>query len=150
MTYLGHTSIKIKKSLNKQNIIVAFRTNNSLSKYILNNKQKINKLSHSGVYELSCKNCPKKYVGRTCRNFAKRLNEHKRSYKNNKTDSAYANHLLSDKHNFNEDLKILHKETNFQKLCLLEYMEINKGKLSNNLLNDQTEYHSSPLLNLFT
>lgn len=150
ITYFGNTSIKVKNCLKKQDCIVAFRTNNNLSKHILNNKPTQNKMKQSGVYELSCKGCHKKYVGRTCRNFSKRLKEHKRSYINHQTDSSYANHLLSENHGFNDELKILHKETNFHKLCLLEYLEINKGKISGNLLNDQIECHSSPLLNLFT
>ena len=60
-------------------------------------------------------------MGRT---FEKRINEHKRSFLYNETDSNYSNHLISENHIFDNNFNILH--------------EINKLRNSNPLLNDQS------------
>ena len=50
----------IGKFLNKFNINVAYKTNNTLGKLIKNNKSKTDKNKKSGVYQLlTCKDCPK-------------------------------------------------------------------------------------------
>lgn len=79
----------------------------------LNNKDKTIKHSQSGVYKLDCLACSKRYVGRTCRNLKIRLSEHKRCFDNDKVDSTYSSYLQSEK-KINEDINILHRETNFK------------------------------------
>ena len=150
VTYIGEPSKKLKKLLSKFNCNVAYKTNNNLSKYIKNNKQKVIKDQKPGVYKLNCNNCNKFYIGKTTRNFKLRISEHKRSFKYKKQDSNYAKHLNNENHTFNEDFEILQVESNYLKLGFLEAVEINKHKLSNNLLNDQLDLNYSPLLNLFT
>lgn len=134
--------------LRKRGLKIAFKTNNSLGRYIKNNKDRTQRKYKSGVYKLTCGSCPKVYIGQTGRNFNKRHLEHKNSYVKNKTDSTYANHLLEEKHSFSDDFDILHLENKGLKLSLLECLEINKYKKSGLLLNDQTEINHSPLLNI--
>ena len=150
ITYSGNPSRKIKKFLNQKNINVAFKTNNSLEKYLKNSKNKTNKNNKSGVYQLTCGSCPKTYIGQTGRSLQTRITEHKRSFINNKNNSTYSNHLLENQHTFDENFKILHVENKGKKLNLLESLEIKRLKNSNLLLNDQLELNNSPLLNLFT
>ena len=116
ITYTGTISEKISKTLSKNNIKTAFRTNNSLGKLIKNNKSKSNKLTKSGVYMLQCGSCPKIYIGQTGRAFKTRIKEHKSSYIKNNNLSHYALHLNSDKHQFSKDFKILHIEHKSKKL----------------------------------
>lgn len=150
LTYIGIHSIKTKKALQKinNNIQVAFKTNFSLGQHIKNNKDNIEKKSNSGVYMLTCNDCPRVYVEQTGRSFDDRLKEHHRSFRLRNNNSTYANHLLENNHNFNPDFKILHVQNKSRKLNLLECLEINKYNKLGLLLNDQTEVNNSPLLNI--
>ncbi|RYA70278.1 GIY-YIG nuclease family protein, partial [Enterobacter cloacae complex sp. 2DZ2F20B] len=89
---------------------ISFRTNNSLHKLINNSKDKSPKKSNSGVYMLSCSDCPLVYIGQTGRKFEEWIKEHKSAYVNKKSNSTNANHLIQDHHNFNDEFKILHIE----------------------------------------
>jgi len=149
ITYFRKPSEKIKTYLNKRSIDVAYKTNNSLGKWLKDTETKINKNKKSGVYKLSRGTCSKIYIGRTGRTFRTRISEHKNSFLKNKTDSTYAEHLIKENHSFNDSFDILHVEQKSLKLNLLETLEINKQKNSVNLLNDQTDVNNSPLLNIF-
>lgn len=149
-TYLGTNMRQLCTFLNKNNIKFTFKTNNNLRNFIKNNKDKTSKNNKSGVYQLTCADCPKTYIGQTGRCFKTRINEHRKSFINQKTDSTFANHLINENHNFNPNFKILHIENKSMKLNLLESMEINKLKKKTDIiLNDQIDTNNSPLLNLF-
>lgn len=150
LTYFGNCSKKVSTYLNTLDLKVAFKTNNSLGKLIKNNKSKTDNLKKSGVYKLQCNDCPKTYIGQTGRCFNKRIKEHYSSFINGKSDSNYGLHLRECNHSFNQNFKILHSENKGHRLNLLETLEINKLKNSENLLNDQLELNNSPLLNLFS
>ena len=47
------------------NIKTAFKNNNSLGKHLKNNKSKKNKGCKSGVFKLTCNDCPKTYIGQS-------------------------------------------------------------------------------------
>lgn len=149
ITYIGQASEIIAKFLKKLNINIAFKTNNSTGSLIKNNKSKLNNNNKSGIYQLTCNDCPKTYIGQSGRSFSKRIKEHYTCYIKEKTHSNYANHLIECNHNFNTNFKILHTENKGRKLDLLESLEINKLKDTNHLLNCQTDLNKSPLLNLF-
>ncbi|KAI4468052.1 thap domain-containing protein 9 [Holotrichia oblita] len=150
ITYLGENQAKLTKLLRKQNINMAYKTNNNLAKYIKNNKGKTNHSNKWGVYKLTCGTCTKGYIGQTGRAFKTRIADHYSAYINRKNDSTYANHLIDNNHSFNIDFDILHVENKSLKLDLLETLEINKYKNSDNLLNDKVDLNSSPLLNIFS
>lgn len=84
ISYYGRASERISSFLKKQNIQVAFKTNNCLGKYIKNNKEKRDRKHQSGIYKLNCGSCPKVYVGQTGRTFEARTGEHKKSFLNQK------------------------------------------------------------------
>lgn len=149
LTFIGDPSEKISSFLKKQGLNIAYKTNNTLGSIIKNNKDKNKKEEMSGVYKLTCGTCPKMYVGQTGRNFKKRIDEHKKCFLKNKNNSTFANHLLEEQHSFNDNFEILHTSMKGAKLTLLESLEINRYKKSNNLLNDQTDINNSPLVNLF-
>ena len=148
ITYFGKPSNNIAKYLRKRNLNISFKTNNSLGKYIKNNKSKTSKDCKSGVYRLNCGSCDKVYVGQTGRAFKTRIHEHRKCFLNKNYTSNYASHLLRNDHVFNNNYKILHYHNKSRKLNLLESLEINKLKNSDLLLNDQLDLNNSPLLNL--
>ena len=54
----------------------------------------------SGIYKITCKTCPKSYVGQTNRNLNLRFREHVRYIKNNDPLSAYALHIFNCRHEY--------------------------------------------------
>jgi hypothetical protein len=150
ITFSGKITQKISKHLSNKKFKLAYKTNNTLAKFIKNNKSKTIKGKKSGVYKLNCQTCPKFYIGQTGRCFEKRINEHKKCFLKNRLESHYAAHLINESHSFNDNFQILHTENKSRKLNFLEFKEINKYKHSGLLLNDQLEVNNSPLLNLFT
>lgn len=116
-----------KHFLKKGNILkpftnITFRASNSFSNYLLSNKDQIDVVERSGVYELTCNSCNAKYIGRTLRNFKARLKEHLRCLNPLSTEFSYfAKHLLESNHSFDQT-------TNFKNFILA-----NKGNILNNL-----------------
>lgn len=149
ITYIGFPSHNINRFLNKINIKTSYRTNNNLSKYIKNNKDKVSKHDMCGVYKLTCGSCPKIYIGQTGRTFKQRFLEHRNSFINQKSNSAFADHLIQENHDFCNDFEIMHVQNKGPKLNFLESLEINKYKNSDILTNNQIDLNCSPLLNLY-
>jgi len=56
----------------------------------------------SGIYKITCTTCNKAYVGQTSRNLRQRYKERVRYIKNNKPQSAYAIHILNNKHEYGQ------------------------------------------------
>ena len=54
----------------------------------------------SGIYCLTCKTCNLSYVGQTSRNLRTRFQEHIRCIKTNNPQSAYAQHILNNQHEY--------------------------------------------------
>jgi hypothetical protein len=62
--------------------------------------QKANSTNPSGVYEIKCNTCSKNYVGQSDRPIATRHKEHIRYIKTNNPVSAYATHILNNRHEY--------------------------------------------------
>jgi hypothetical protein len=64
----------------------------------------------SGIYQLKCNSCSKAYVGQSSRAVTVRHKEHLRYIRNNNPMSAYALHILHNRHEFGpaeDTLKLL-------------------------------------------
>lgn len=137
---------KITKELQKNNINIAFKTNNNLKHKIpnkLNNYNNNDQYENCGVYKLSCQDCNKVYIGQTGRSFKTRYKEHISDYRFNRNKSTYAKHLSDYHHNpttIENSLQILHKQKKGPKLNTLEQLEIYKHK--NNIINENTINHN--------
>ena len=94
-TSVGKEVYHITKVFRKQNLCVALKNKNKISKSLNRNKDKQNcqKYRNNGVYQLWCKDCPLVYIGQTGRQFQMKFKEH--SYKNIYTNSTYAQHLMN-------------------------------------------------------
>ena len=105
----------------------------------------------SGVYEISCGDCEKKYIGQTARNLKTRIDEHRRCLTNN-SHSEFANHIIESNHSFHtHTIKLLHHITHKSKIMdNFENMEIQKNiNTDNNIINNILFPNTSPLLSLF-
>lgn len=153
LTFFGEISLKIANILSSHNLIVSFRPHITLKHFFFNCKDKTEKFERSGVYKLKCLDCSAFYLGQTGRTFKKRYSEHLRSFRLQKSDSTFANHLIEDKHRFPEldNLEIIHVENKGFKLNVLESLEIYKSSKipSNNLLNDQIDLYRTTLFGVF-
>ena len=135
MPYNTKINRAIRKTFNKSDYKISFRTKNNAFR-IINNK--ILSKDHgpgqdfekAGIYRIDCTDCEKFYIGQTSRNFKIRFKEHIQALKSgNKTSmkSNFAEHLLESNHeykNMNENLKILEFENNKQKLSVKEDFHI--------------------------
>jgi len=62
--------------------------------------QKIGNKNPCGIYEIKCNTCGMNYVGRSGRTVTTRHKEHIRYIKNNNPASAYAVHILNNRHEY--------------------------------------------------
>ena len=84
-----------------------------------NGKDSTPPLAKSGVYLLSCRDCPTVYVGKTGRCFAARFCDHLSA-------SAIAEHLIDNNHIPGNE-EVLHVEKNFRLRTALEEIEMSKN-----------------------
>jgi hypothetical protein len=94
-------------------IRTVFKTKNSIQSLLRTQSNKDNKFQKSGVYQLTCKNCGKKYTGQTDSSFEVRFTDHFHSFKNNNYNSKFA-HLLEIGHAFakmEDFMTILQRQT---------------------------------------
>jgi predicted GIY-YIG superfamily endonuclease len=85
--------------------------------------------NQSGVYQLQCTDCPKKYIGQTARTFETRFKEHIRDIRNNGQSSRFAQHILDTGHEYEtieKTMKILHIEKEGQMLDTYERFHIHE------------------------
>jgi hypothetical protein len=79
----------------------AYTTNNNLEKLLRDNVTgETNKYERSGIYQLNCPTCDRKYIGQTGIPFHARFREHQHDYKYMCRKSKFAQHLLEDGHTF--------------------------------------------------
>jgi hypothetical protein len=82
-TYTGPETSYITKLFKHTNLRIAYRTANNIQSYLNQNTRTKDIFAVSGVYELTCPDCGKAYVGQTGRYIRTRFNEHKRSFIHN-------------------------------------------------------------------
>jgi hypothetical protein len=117
----------ITKLFQNINLKVAFRTNNTIKQHVKIREKTTDTYSLSGVYQLTCGECPLKYIGQTGRTFRKRYNEHIREIKTNGQKSKFARHVLDAAHSHNtidQTMEVLHIERKEKMLNALEAYHI--------------------------
>ena len=88
-------------------------------------KDPIPLLDRSGVYQLTCQDCPSIYIGQTGRSLKIRIAEHLR----NSEKSPFCAHLRGTGHNFDlNSARLLHLGEKGKRLTALEALEIIKVK----------------------
>jgi hypothetical protein len=149
MLYIDDKSANFFKQCINTKFKPAYYTNNSIKKYILNNKSKINILDNSGVYKVQCNDCDAAYIGQSGRKIRTRAEEHVKAIKNFGMNSEMADHRRQTGHSFDiNSFKVLDKCDKGLKLDILENLQINKHNINNNLVNIQIPKITSPLLKL--
>lgn len=141
----------IKNELRKHNIILSNKTSNRLERHLNNKSRPANDdLNGTGVYKLTCNDCPKQYIGQSGRSFRTRFREHLPKPKLRTQRSKFAEHLALENHNVNNcesNLHVLHKCTKGPIMNVLENFEIYRAfKISpNTVLNEKLKSDSNIL-----
>ena len=142
------------KRFNKNDIRVAFRSPNKLSKYIKVQKDICPHTSKSNViYKISCKNCDVSYVGQTGRKLKTRIAEHRnhiRTHYNTSGHSVITEHRRQHDHDFQwDEVEILDEEPCYRKRLVSEMLNIRKQKNGLNLQTDTESLHKAyiPIIN---
>lgn len=95
LNFCGNSGNKIKSIFKKHDIIVAFVNDKKIKNILGSTKDKEDKLTKSGIYQISCPECNKIYIGQTRRDIFTRFKEHRRHFIYNQPEkSAVAKHLM--------------------------------------------------------
>ena len=101
LTYIGRETRLVTKLFRHTQVKIAYTTNNNLEEFLRYNvTRETNKYERSGIYQLNCPTCDRKYIGQTGIPFHARFREHQHDYKYMCRKSKFAQHLLEDGHTF--------------------------------------------------
>jgi hypothetical protein len=134
------------------NLRIAYRSRNSLQQ-LLNPtpKPKSTPYNRSGIYSLNCNTCNLKYIGQTSRSLKLCYQEHIRYIRNNDPRSAYALHILQNRHEYgpmNSTMHLIKPITNPALLLPYEQLHITDQSKRGQLIPEQNAYDSNPLVSL--
>ena len=134
------------------NINIAFRTTTTTQQYLKQKKHTpTTEYEKSGIYKIACNTCHKAYVGQTSRSLKARYQEHTRYIKNNDPKSAYALHILNNRHEYgkiNDTMSLLKPINEPQLLLPFEQMYMQALNHNNELIPEQQPNESNPLFEL--
>ena len=101
-TYIGKETRFVTKLFKHTNVRIAYRTQNTIGKLLRHhhNPKYDDHFDKSGIYELTCPDCDKKYVGQTDRSFRTRFREHLWDYRYKTGNSKFAQYLHEHDHSF--------------------------------------------------
>jgi hypothetical protein len=147
-TFHGPSVYKITNLLKKTGLKIAFHPTNTIFQQ-LQQKPKYN--NPSGVYQLKCNSCNRTHVGQSGRTITVRHKEHLRYIRNNNPTSAYAMHILHNRHKFGpveETLKLLKPCTKGTKMNCWEALYMNTHHRQGLLILEQQVTDINPLFDL--
>lgn len=139
---------RLKSIFSKQNIQLVYSNKYQLKNVLDNGKAKEENIEKSGIYEISCNECEKIYIGQTKRKIKTRFKEHISQIKQNHPTSAVALHMVNENHLTTtiDNLKLKKIVNNNKKLDAWESILMTKYKTK--LMNIDQPPLTSSLLSL--
>jgi hypothetical protein len=147
-TYHGPSVHKVTNLFKHTNLKITFRPTNTVYQQL---SQKSNNTNTSGIYQLKCNTCKHSYIGQSGRPITTRYKEHLRYIKNNNPTSAYATHILNNRHEFGpteETLKLLKPCTKGTRMNCWESLFMHIHYKNNILISEQQVTDTNPLFDL--
>jgi hypothetical protein len=142
----------VTKLFKHTGIKIAFRSSNNIQQLIQTKRNnRTEKYNHSGIYALTCKTCKHKYIGQTRREFKRRYQEHIRYIKNNNPQSAFAQHILNNQHEYGTIDEIITSLKHIKHTPLLTPYEqyfIQTYHQQNKIIIEQSPGEYNPLIEL--
>jgi hypothetical protein len=149
-TFHSPSIYKITNLFKRTNLKIAFRPTNTIYQQLSN---KTNNPNPTGIYQLKCNTCNYAYVGQSGRPITTRHKEHLRYIRNNNPTSAYAMHILDNRHEFGpaeETLKLLKHCSKGGRMDCWESLFIHLHHKNNILIAEQQANDTNPLFELAT
>jgi hypothetical protein len=139
--YVSKGTKFITKLFKNTPLKIAFTTQNTIGK-LLSKQQNHNqnKFDKCGVYQLTCPDCNKNYIGELGRLFHVRFQEHFRDYKYGNNKSKLAQNLIDNKHSISPTeniMDIIHTTIKGKMLNTMEKYYIYKETRINIQINDK-------------
>jgi len=139
---------KIINLFKRTNLKIAFWPTNSIYQQLSNKNKDPNP---TGIYQLKCSTCSRTYVGHSGRPITTRHREHLRYIRNNNSTSAYAMHILDNRHEFGlagETLKLLKPCSKGSRMDCWASLFIHLHHRHNILIAEQQANDTNPLFEL--
>ena len=151
-----YTSPQIRKLTNlfkHTNVKIAFKSNNTISQLTkpANKTPPPNPKDRSRIYSLTCNTCQQSYVGQTSRSLRLRFQEHTRYIKHNNPQSAYAQPILHNQHEYgpmDKTMTLLKPLNNTSLLAPYEQFFIHSLHKEGKLISEQNPGEPNPILQL--
>jgi len=151
-TYYSPQIRKITNLFKHTDLKIAFKNKNNILQLTKpRNNDKIQNYKLSGIYTLTCKTCKRTYVGQTSRDLKQRYQEHIRYIKSNNPQSAFALHILNNRHEYgtiNEIMTLLKAIKHAPSLIPYEQLFIQAHHQQNKLTAEQSPGKHNPLIQL--
>jgi hypothetical protein len=147
-TYMGKNTRTVTNILRKAGIKIAFSTKHTINNLLKQKQVNNNIFDNSGIYQLECKECDKKYIGQTGPSFKTRFKEHTRDYETNAKKSLYAKHLLEEKHkmeSIDDTMTIMSIQKKGPMMNTIEQYHIYELTKTGNHLNEQFTEKPNPI-----
>ena len=103
----------------------------------------------SGIYKLTCNTCKMSYIGQTSRNLNQKYREHIHYIRNNDPQSAYAQHILQNLHEYGcitDTMSLLKPTYKTSMLIPYEQLFIQTFHHSGNLIVGTRHRWTNPLI----
>ena len=132
--YVKGVSEPISRILSSVGVQAAMKPCNTLKQALVRPKDRDRDEDKAGVvYQISCKDCPAKYIGQTGRHLGERLKEHRKSTeRGNHLESGVAEHVVLTAHTIDWSPKILDQDLNQRRRLVREAVCIKKQSPSMN------------------
>jgi hypothetical protein len=151
-TYHSSNVRKITNLLKQTNVNIAFGSANTIRQCMKpNSPAKTHDYNNSGIYKLTCMSCNKSSIGQTSRNLAQRYREHIRYIRNNDPQSAFAQHILRNAHEYGtitDTMTLLKRIHKTSLLIPYEQFFIQSFHHEDNLIPEQGTGEHNPLFKL--
>ena len=116
-TYYSPNIKKITNIFRHTKIVTAFKTTNTLQQLTKpKHESNTQELDKSSIYKLKFNTCQVAYIGQTRSNLRQRYLEHRRCIRHNNPQSAYAQKILNNRHEYgtiNNTMYLLKHQQNF-------------------------------------
>ena len=153
-TYYSPKIRTVTNLFKRTNIGIAFKNTNTLQQLTKpKSNNKTPEHDKNGIYKLTCNTCHRSYIGQISHSFKQRFEEHTRYIKHSEPQSAYALHILNNKHEYGpiKDTMTLLKHIEKPSL-VIPYVQlyIQLYHHNNQLFRSNTQTNKTPCFNYST
>jgi len=148
-TYFSPNIRAITNLFKHTNIQITYKTTNTIQQLLRYTPHKQKTIhERSGIYKLKCNTCNLAYIGQTKRSLQQRYKEHTRYIKHNDPQSAYALHILNNRHEYGtmeDTMTLLKYIPNPTMLLPAEQLFIHSHHYNKQLIQEQQAHDNNPL-----